>query len=102
MLCTRLAVIFIVMERILTPLSGASDQEILAKISWSDAPDNGVKIRSITIKITASLVQSIGNLDDVALKQSACIRIGKHNRGNIITQLALKGDKVNTTIIIGQ
>ena len=75
---------------------------INAKISGSDAPDNGVKIRSITIKITTSLVQSISNLDDVALKQSACIRIGQHNRGNIITQLVLKSDQVNTTIIIGR
>ena len=75
---------------------------INAEISRSDTSDNGVKIRPVTIEIAASLVQSIGNLNDIALKQSACVRIGQHNRGNVIAQLVLKSGKVNTTVRIGR
>ena len=41
---------------------------INAQIAGAHAPDNGVKIRAIAIKIAARFVQRIGNLDNITLK----------------------------------
>ena len=58
-----------------------------AQITWAHAPDNGVEIGPVAIKIATGFMQRIGNLDNVALKKPACIGIGQHNGGNIIAQL---------------
>ena len=74
---------------------------INSQIAGTHAPDNGVEIGAIAIKIAAHLMHRIGNGNNVALKKPARVRIGQHNGSDIITELVAKRRQIHAPVIAG-
>ena len=53
------------------------------KIARAHTANKGVKIRPVTIKITACFMDKLGDFDDVIFEQSARIGIGQHDTRNV-------------------
>ena len=62
-----------------------------AEIAGPRLADDRVEIRAVAIEVGAGLMHGLGDLDDLALEQSAGVRIGQHDRGDVRPERRLDG-----------
>ena len=74
---------------------------INAQIPGAHASDNGVEIGAVAIEVATRLMHRIGNGNNIAFKQPACVGIGQHNGGDVIAELVAKRRQINTPVIAG-
>ena len=71
-----------------------------AEIAGSHAPDNGVEVRPVAIEKRAGIVHSLRLFQDLVLEQAAGIRIGQHERGDVVIQRCLERREIDTAPVI--
>jgi len=69
-----------------------------AEIARARLAHDRVEIRPIAIKIGPGLMDHGGNFDHILLKQPACVRIGKHDRGDVWPELALNLNRIDCAV----
>ena len=69
-----------------------------AEIARPHPARDGVEIGAVAIEIGARLVHRVGDLDDVALEQSAGVGIGQHDGRDVGTQLGLQRVDIDAAV----
>ena len=61
-----------------------------AEVGRPDPADDGVEVGAVAVEEGAGRMDGLGDLDDVALEQAAGVRVGQHDRGDIVAELGLQ------------
>jgi hypothetical protein len=70
-----------------------------AEVAGLHAPDDGVEVGAVRIEVRARGVGQACDLEDVALEQAAGVRVGDHDRGDLVGELGLQVTQVHAAVL---
>ncbi len=72
-----------------------------AEVAGAHLADDGVEVRAVGIEERAGLVDRVGDRDDVALEQAAGVRVGEHQRGDLVREQRLDDLRIDGAVLAG-